>query len=339
MPVALVTGATGLVGSHLVERLDTQGWEIRVLARDAAAAATRLPRTGRAIEVREGDVLDPASIMRAAQGCSAIVHAAALIRARDWESYRTANVEGTRNVIVAAERVHARLLHVSSVAVYGPDSRYAAPGGLAHENIPLLPLPERAFYARSKRESEELVLSAHAMDRLWATTVRPDVVYGRRDRHFIPRTARLLRVGVVPLVAGGRTTLPIVHAANVADGAVRALLTDAAGGRAFNLANDYDVTVADFVRLAGNGLGRQVRTLSLPTSAARTGVALLAAGARLVGGRPLARMARGTADFVMRDNPFSSDLARRELGWNPPVHPEEGLPDAYRWWRDQRRSR
>ena len=127
------------------------------------------------------------------------------------------------------------------------------PARKVDEDTPLGPLPERAFYARSKRESEELVLEAHRDGRIWATAVRPDVIYGTRDRQFVPRIARLLNCGFAPVIGGGRSTLAIVHAANVADGAVLAAAHDAAGGRAYNLANDFDVTVRDFYLTRGRG--------------------------------------------------------------------------------------
>src|SRR5258708_28105023 len=73
-----------------------------------------------------------------------------------------------------------------------------------------------------------------------------------------------MRVG-----GGGRSVLSVVHAENVADGIVRAARTDIAGGRAYNLANDYDVTVAEFFRLAGDGLGRQIRLPTIPYAVAR----------------------------------------------------------------------
>ena len=94
------------------------------------------------------------------------------------------------NAIAAAESAKARLVHVSSVAVYGSSGRYAPAGRKTDESTPLPPLPERAYYARSKRESEELVLGAHRAGRVWATTLRPDVIYGPRDRQFVPRIAR-----------------------------------------------------------------------------------------------------------------------------------------------------
>ena len=324
----LITGATGLVGCHVAERFLADGWRVRALVRDERAAGWL---AARGVELHRGDVLAPDAFFAAAEGCDVIVHAAAAVVAPGgWEAYRSANIDGTRHAIAAAGQSGARLVHVSSVAVYGPDARYSA-GGKCTEDAPLAPLPPHAHYARSKRESEAMVLEAHAAGRIHATAVRPSVIYGVRDRQFVPRIARALRPGVVPLVAGGRTTLAIVHAANVADGIARAATSDAAGGRAYNLANDFDVTVAEFVRLAARGMDRRVRTVPFPLPLARAAMALLRAGATVVLGRNAGVMAGSTLAFATTDNPFSSERARRELGWAPVVRPEDGIPEAFRW--------
>ena len=158
MPLALVTGATGLVGSHIVERLARDGWRVRALVRDPARAAWL---SGLGAELHAGDVLDPGSLMSGAAGCEAIFHTAAAISPRGgWVAFERPNVQGTRNVIDAAARNGARLSHLSSVAVYGPGARYDM-GGPTTESAPLGPLPDGALYARSKRDSEALVLDAH----------------------------------------------------------------------------------------------------------------------------------------------------------------------------------
>ena len=330
MPLALVTGATGQVGSYIVERLVGDGWRVRSLVREPAAARW-LETQG--VELVAGDVLDAQRFRDAAAGCDAIFHAAAIVTARGgWEHYRDSNIGGTRNAIDAAASSGARLLHVSSVAVYGGASRYRDEP--TDENTPLAPLPEDAYYARSKRESEQLVLGAHAAGRIWAATVRPDVIYGRRDRQFVPRLARVLERGFFPVVGGGGTTLAVVHAASVADGAVRAVGIEVAGGRAYNLANDFPVTVASFARLAGEGLERRVRLVSLPLSLARPALVALRGVVRVTRGAALAAQSDGTLDFLSRDNPFTSERARQELGWSPPVKPEVGIPDAFRWWKE-----
>jgi nucleoside-diphosphate-sugar epimerase len=336
VPSALVTGATGLVGNHVVQRLKREGWTVRALVRDAARAGA-LSRAG--VDLATGDTLEPTGFARAARGCDVVFHAAAAITPRGgWEAFNGPNVQGTRNAIAAAAGAKARLVHVSSVAVYGEKERYSHGGAESRtdEDSPLAAIPETSFYARSKRESEQLVLEAHAAGRIWATAVRPCVVYGPYDRQFVPRVARLLRHGVAPLVNGGRSTMSVVHAANVADGMLRAAQHDGAGGRAYNLANDYEVTVAEFVRLGGVGMGVKIRTLPVPLSIAKGGLAAFTLLAPLVLGDRFTGFASSSLDFLSRDNPFSSERARRELGWDPPVRPEDGIPDAFRWWAKHR---
>lgn len=345
MPRALVTGATGLVGSHIVERLAEDGWQVRALVRSSESnrptSSTWNARAWlleRGVDLAEGDVLDAPSFARAASGADVIFHTAAAITPRGgWEAYRRVNIDGARAAIDAAAQSGARLLQLSSVAVYGAASRYQTSGRRTDEDTPLAPLSDTSMYARSKRESEQLVLEAHAARRIWATAVRPDVIYGPRDRQFVPRIARLLQRGFAPRIGSGRSTLPIVHAANVADGAVRAATTDVAGGRAFNLANDFDVTAMDFFRFAAAGLGRHVRFLPLPRWLAYTGltvankiaVLLTRGGASVTSGR-------SSLDFLTRDNPFSSDRAYRELGWSPRTRHDVGVPDAFAWWAAHR---
>ena len=330
---ALVTGATGLVGSYLTERLLADGWEVRALVRSVAPGAALQLRD---VELVEGDVRDAASVARAAAGRDVVFHAAAAISSRGgWDEYHAINIDGTRNIVAAARAAGARLLHVSSVAVYGAGDRYRD-GMPTDEAAPLPPLPERAYYARSKRASEALVLDAHARGELWATAIRPDVIYGRGDRQFTPRIARILRHGFGPVPGGGHTKLPIVHAANVADAAVRAVSIDSAGGRAFNAANDFDVTLAMFFRLAGEGLGRDVRLIPVPVWVLRLVLPLATRLRRIAGSGSLPVSATASLDFATRDNPFTSRRAREELGWNPPMRPAIGIPEAFRFWKESR---
>ena len=304
------------------------GWTARALVRHPS---TFLSGLGAATVT--GDVLDADAFARAAAGCDVIVHAAAAITPHGgWESFRRLNIDGTLAAIGAAERSGARLVQVSSVAVYGPDGRYRGDAGKTNEDAVLGPLPERAYYARSKRDSEQLVMQAHEAGRIWATAVRPVVVYGRRDRQFVPRVARLLRLGIAPIIGGGNTTFSIVHAANVADGIVRAPFVDRAGGRAYNLSNDFDVTVRRFFALAGAGLGKHLRLVSIPPVVAQRGLAVVKATLRALTGGRMSVVSTASLNWFTRDNPFSSERARRELGWSPPVRPEDGIPDAFHWW-------
>jgi len=325
VPRALVTGATGLVGSHIVDHLLADGWTVRALVR---RPSSELATQG--VDLFVGDVLDAAAFARAAMGYDVIFHTAATVTASGggWNAFRP-NVEGTRNAIDAAERAGARLMHLSSVAVYA--RRYENPSEKIDEDVQLGMLPSYAYYPRSKRESEDLVFEAHARGRIWATAVRPCVIYGTRDRQFIPRISRTLRRGFAPIIGSGTTTLPIVNAANVAQGALLAAKYDAAGGRAYNLANDFDVTLRQLYQYAEVAFERRIRTFTVPVGLAR---AAFRTWLRIVRALGVTIVSSGAIDMISRDNPYTSARARTELGWNPRVRPQQGCVDAFRWWRD-----
>jgi nucleoside-diphosphate-sugar epimerase len=141
------------------------------------------------------------------------------------------------------------------------------------------------------------------------------------------------------LLRGGHTTMAVVHAANVAQGAVLAATSDIAGGKAYNLANDYDVSVRRFFELAGEGLGRRPLFVPMPMWAARGALNGVKWLARTVSGGRLSLVSNSAIDFLSEDNPFSSDLAKRELGWAPAVRPQDGIPEAFRWWQEKERAR
>jgi hypothetical protein len=143
----------------------------------------------------------------------------------------------------------------------------------------------------------------------------------------------------MPLIGGGRAIFAVVEASNVADGAILAATKDVALGRPYNLANDFDIAVAEFFRLAAEGLGTRVRFVPVPRALA---VALLRAAkttARLLTAGRMSVVSQVSVDFVSRDNPFTSDRARYELGWSPTVRPSEAVPSAFRWWRSHHRVR
>jgi len=327
-PRAMVTGASGMLGSYIVAHLLDRGWDVTALVRSPEGRSWLEERD---VRMAVGSLEDPESLERAAAGCEVIFHAAAVIGAGgDWASFHRGNVEGTANVVRAAERTGARLVHVSSTAVYG-GARYRDEP--TDESVELPELPDHDVYGRSKQDAERLVLDAHAQGRIWGTAVRPPVMYGCRDRQFAPRVATVLSRGFFPRIGGGGTTLTLVHARSVADGAFLAAGNDAAGGRAYLLANDNPVTVTDLVHGAEEGLDRRIWSPSVPTPAGRAGFGALKLVLTVTGRGDLARHARGTLEMLTRDNPFTSERARSELGWAPEGRPVEDLAEAFRWWR------
>jgi len=173
-------------------------------------------------------------------------------------------------------------------------------------------------------------MAAHRDGRIWATAVRPCVIYGPRDRQFTPRVAAALRLPIVPRIGPGTAIMSIVHARSVAELAVRAVTSEIAAGRAYNVTNDPPITVNEFYAAAEEGLGARARWVQIPAApvqavAGAFGVAMRAlrvSGASMLNARSL--------DFLLTDNPFSSERARVELGWTSGVSSREAVAESFR---------
>jgi nucleoside-diphosphate-sugar epimerase len=184
----VVTGATGLLGSHVCEQLIASGERVRALVRPTSD--TTLLRT-LGVELAVGDLHDRTSIERAVAGADVVYHCAA--RVGDWgtwSQFQKEVVTSTRNVADACRAAAVgRVLHVSSVAVYGHPRPRA---GVVTEDEPL---GQRAgpweHYCRAKIMAEEVARQTVPH----VTIVRPSWIFGPRDRHSLPRLLRALRAG------------------------------------------------------------------------------------------------------------------------------------------------
>jgi len=310
-----VTGGTGLVGRHLIAALRARGDAVRALARSEASAA-ELVRLG--AEPARGDLSDAARLDAAIAGCDAVVHAAATVLAGGrWAAWREVNVLGTERVARSAARGRARMIHLSSVAVYGRScASIDRPGNDEGFDLAQAPLT-RERYARSKREAELALWSVTRQTGLSAVALRPCVLYGEGDRYFSPGIARALRRGRVPLIGDGGNRMTVVYAGNVA-AAVAAALDHPEATGPFNVTNDGQLTLREFVERFAAGLGVTPRWLRIPRglawSAARAWDATIGA---LV---PTGALSLTVAvQFLAGDNRYSSARAERLLGWRPAV--------------------
>ena len=174
-----LTGGSGLVGSHVTAQLRARGDTVLALARSDASARV-LASLG--AEVLRGDLGDAAALDRGVAGSDATVHAAAIVLGgTDWPAFHAANVAPTEALAGIAGRRGARLVHLSSVAVYGRRSTYAGGSNSVTEDFGLdQPVFPGDHYARSKREAEQALWRVAATTGLKAVALRPCVIYRRR---------------------------------------------------------------------------------------------------------------------------------------------------------------
>jgi nucleoside-diphosphate-sugar epimerase len=178
-------------------------------------------------------------------------------------------------------------------------------------------------YGRSKRLAEEVAAEIHESGRLEVTVVRPGVVYGERDRLFVPNLARVLRLPVVPVMGRGDNTVPVVYAGNLAAG-VAAALDGRGSGNAFNLAVDHPLTQRELLEGLAHGLGRSPALVSIPADLIRMGARLAEAAGLFVPGMGRLSAARA-AHLMLGENPYTLQRARDQLGWRPSVRHETAL--------------
>jgi nucleoside-diphosphate-sugar epimerase len=232
----LVTGATGFIGGRLVEVLAGSGTvRVRALVRDLSRLA-RLARFD--VEVARGDVTDRAAVDAAVAGCDVVVHCA---YGSDGGARRQerVNVDGTRNVIVAAAAAGAaRIVHVSTVSVYGVVGE-----GVLDESLPRRPLAD--VYSRTKAEGER-VAQALAVRGAPVTIVQPTVVYGPWATAWTVNVLAQLTSHRVMLVDGGRGICNPLYVDDLVDGLLLAATGPRAVGETFLLSGPESVTWRQF---------------------------------------------------------------------------------------------
>ncbi|MGD0990855.1 MAG: NAD-dependent epimerase/dehydratase family protein [Gemmatimonadales bacterium] len=318
-----VTGGTGLVGRHVIAALRARADGVRALARSDSAAADL--RTQGAEPVR-GDLGDRRGLGEAIAGSDAVLHAAAILLSGGiWDAWHAANVVGTEAVARAAARAGARMVYLSSVAVYGRRMTYDGGPASVDEDFGLdRPSYPGDFYARSKREAELALWRVAEETGLKAVALRPCVIYGEGDRNFSPRVARLVRRGLAPMIGPGNNPLSVVYAGNVAAAALAALdRRDVTGP--FNVTNDGAVTQREFLERFAAGLGVPARWIPVPHALAWGGARLWDATVGALAGWTGLLSARSSVQFLASANPYTSARAERVLGWRPVVPAPEAV--------------
>jgi len=316
----LVTGAAGLVGTHVLDALRARGGgeKPRALVREHSVATVE----AFGAEAVIGDVTDVTSWQRAAKDVSAIVHAAALVASHDsFDEFTRVNVGGTRLALEAARRTGARLIHISTVAVYGRAAVFKAGDQGITEDYPFQPLPGKDFYARSKRAAEQLVHQEAARGGVSVIAIRPNVIYGERDLLFTRRLIANLKRGFLPEIGPGTNHLSCVYAGNVASAILAALDAPAEPRfRAYNVTRDAPplLTQREFFATFAEALGVRPLRVRIPVPLIRTGVAAWSVLMRLVMPGRYTALGNAAMSFILGENPYSVERIRGELGWTPP---------------------
>lgn len=317
----LVTGGTGFLGRHLVERLLADGRPVTVLARSPSPELEK-----RGVRFIRAALDDADAVADACRGQETVFHVAAKVGIWGrYDEFFRANVLGTRALLAGCRRHGVRrLVHTSTPSVVYNGRDLAG----ADESWPLTTACPSA-YPLTKAIAEREVLAAHG-DTLRTVALRPHLIWGVGDPHLVPRILARARAGRLRIVGHGRNRVDMVHVLNATDAhllaehALRTPHAPAAGGRAYFITNDEPVVLWDWVNdlLAALGEPRLTRRIPLGAALAIGAVCEAAWTTFPLAGEP--PMTRFVAAELAKDHWFSLAAARRDLGYAPRVTMAEG---------------
>ncbi len=322
---ALVTGATGFIGSHLVDALLERGIEVRCIVR---RQSNRRWLAGKPIELVEASLTEPASLPAAVKGVDVIYHVAGLIAARSMAEFMRGNRDATMNLLQAALRYAPnlqRFLFLSSLAAVGPAPSLSEP---VTEETPYHPL---TAYGKSKRAAEEAVLAV--AEQLPVTIVRPPAVYGPRDAATLP-FFRSVRLGIAPLIGFRDKYLSLIHVRDLVRGILLAAEAQRAIGRVYFISSEEYYTWEQLAEVARIAVGRRrVWRLRIPHGIVM-GIASIAEVAGWFTRRPPVFDFEKGRDIVQSYWICSPERARKELGYRQTVGLVEGMRETVAWYRE-----
>ncbi len=330
---ALVTGATGFIGSHLVEALLSRGYSVRCLVRASSNLRwlESLPGSGSAdapslgspsVELFRGDCEEIESLKEAVKGCEYVFHVAGVTKARQNDEFFSVNAGGTENLIhtILNNGVELkRFVLLSSLAAVGPSLN----GTPVNEETEPRPV---SFYGKSKLEAEMIV--AKVKDRIPTTIIRPPAVYGPRDRDLY-LFFKLIKSGFYPY--WGRAYYSLIYIDDLINGIILSAESEGAVGKVFFI-SDMEVhtneeIAAEIARIFEKQPARVRVPKGMMTLFGLVGERLFPGG---IINRDKVRELRH-ACWVC-----DSTLVNRELGYNPSVRLREGVRWTADWYRINR---
>ncbi len=311
----LITGGTGFLGGHLLDRLAASGEAARCLVRRKTLPRPLPP----GVEPAFGDLATGQGLDEALRGVDTVIHLAGVTKALRAVDYYSGNVGATETLARAVSGRPVRFLHVSSLAAAGPGASLA-------EDAEPRPV---SHYGRSKLEAERIVRSLLP----GAIIVRPPVVYGPRDTDVFQVLKSVAR-GVALEIAGGGRWFSAIYVKDLAAGLLAAARRPKAEGRTYFLAHPQPVSWREFGEIAARIMGRKPpRVFPVPYAAAYAAGACAEAWSRLT----------GKPGIVSRDKirearcpSWTCDVSRAaaELDFEARTTLEAGLAETLAWYKE-----
>ncbi|MDP4012382.1 MAG: NAD-dependent epimerase/dehydratase family protein [Candidatus Nanoarchaeia archaeon] len=325
MKTALVTGATGFIGRHLVKELLKQGYKIKVLARNLKSTED--------IEVIKGDITNPNSLKGITTGVDYVFHLAALTNTpqgtrNPYALFRKINVQGTVNLLKECKDIK-KFVYFSSVDALG----------IIQNEV----LDERSIgnptepYEISKYESELEVKKFQEETGIPVTIMRPAMVYGEGEvadamkiNVAVLQMCKMVKKFMFPIIGSGKNKLPFTHVNNIVQASISAIKTKDAEGQTYMLADERSYSLNEVVKTIANIERVRFPSIRIPKIIAYPAAIFFEILNKIIGINP--PLTRSGISYITSNRLFNIKKAKKELNYKP-IDLKEGLKRTIEWYK------
>ncbi len=332
-----VTGATGLVGTYLVEQLLLAGCDVVGLVRQSGNISRLLELQTKFsnLQIITAELVEQNKISKSMAGSAVVIHTAASIAPlATLEELSVVNVEGTRSIAEAAITAGVQqLIHISSLSVIMGESHIYD----ASEMAPYM--QSREAYANSKIAAEQLVLHEDIFSRIKVTVLRPGFIYGPNERAWMPRVISLLKARRAMLVGLGDKDTNVIYVGNLCRAIQSAILHETAYGQIYNLTDGQKISKRHLFDTIADGLGLPRVSIYIPQWAAHflvDSACIIAPLSPAPLKNFLCQYSRPALRLAAYNQGFDITKAERELNYVDRIPFEEGMARTCASWNLER---
>jgi dihydroflavonol-4-reductase len=320
--IAVVTGASGFVGSHLVDYLLSKNFEVRCIVRKSSNLRWL---EGKNIKIFDSGLFDKEGLRKAFKDSNYIFHIAGVVKAKNEEGYFTGNVETTRVLLEVAKEIKGsikKFLVVSSQTVSGPS--YS--GKPVNEETECKPL---TTYARSKLAQEKVALTFK--DIFPVTICRGPAIYGERDTEIFIYF-KLFSKGLTTMIGFDKKELSLLHVADFVEGLYLAAVSEKANGEIYFISSEKFYTWDEVGDITSKVLNKKAIKIKLPHFMVFA-VAAIAQFFAMFSSKPATLNIEKAKDLTQKYWTCDTSKAIRDLGYHQKISVEEGIKRTCDWYK------
>lgn len=315
---AFITGATGFIGSHLVDLLNEQNVEVRCLVRNQEKWLE-----GKDYIRINGDLHDLTALKKGLDGVDVVFHLAAIVMAPEKKTFELVNVEGTEILVRLAQKMSVKKIVVlSSLAAVGPSISRPV-----NENDAMYPV---SMYGESKKKMEEIIHKISDPDTS-ITILRAAAVYGPREEQ-IYTFFKIAAKGYCPIVGDGKTPrISLVHVRDVVQGLWLAANHNHKGIKTYFISSEDTYTWDQIRQATSRALHKRLRPIYIKTGLVKRLAEIVEKFASFFGKYPVFNQEK--ASEMVLEWTCSVEKARKELNYRQQVSLEEGILETILWYK------